>query len=682
MRKCNFILFSFLSRRLVTPQACKGGSNILLAFLCVGGFLFSSGNCQTFLEISEQGWGSGMMNSKPVFSDIDNDGYLDLFVGEKAGNINHFEQDTLGTYSFNLVKPDFNNINPGPYSAPFFYDIDNDGLIDLFVGEINGNINHFEQTTLFSDEFSLITENFNNIDVGMNSVPFFIDIDDDNLLDLIIGKGAFDHHGRYNLSHYEQVEQGSYIFEFITEDFLPYMQYGNTYPTFTNIDNDRLLDLIVGRYNGDLRSYEQVSQGSYDFIFTDIDFYGVGYQAAPVFQDIDDDGLLDLLIGEEYGNLTLYEYDEDNNYLFPRVTQFFGWIDIGLASKPAICDLDNDGLLDLLVGRRMGSIIHYEQNSVNSLRFNYIDYLSISGTLGDYSAPTILDFDNDGLLDLFVGYEDGNINHFEQEDLLSEDFELVAENFADIDVGLFAVPIFEDIDNDGYLDLLIGESLGKIFHYEQDQTNELILISDNFCNIDVGFRSAPAFTDLDDNDKLDLLIGETNGSLHHYEQSEINSYNFELISNNFKEIEVIEASKPSFADINNDGLDDLLVGAFDGGIYLYLRTFGIINNDNYLVSNPEILCHNFPNPFNPSGAGRSPSTTISFSLNTENTEETELIIYNIKGQKIRQYSIQQLPDSIMWDGKDEGGNFVSSGIYLYKIKSGKYSSSGKMILLK
>ncbi|MCK4655257.1 MAG: VCBS repeat-containing protein [Candidatus Cloacimonetes bacterium] len=661
MRKYDFIPFSFLSRR----------SNIILAFLCVGGFLFSSGNCQTFLEIYEQGWGSGMMNSKPVFYDIDNDGYLDLFVGEKAGNINHFEQDTLGTYSFNLVTPNFNNINPGPYSAPFFCDIDNDGLIDLFVGEINGNINHFEQTALFSYEFSLITENFNNIDVGMNSVPFFIDIDDDNLLDLIIGKGPF-----ANLTHYEQTEEGSYDFEFITNNFLPNMNYGNTYPTFTDIDNDGLFDLIIGTSGGDLRSYEQVSQGSYEFEWSDIDFYGVGYQAAPVFHDIDDDGLLDLLIGEEYGNLTLYEYDEYNYYLFPRVTQFFGWIDIGLASKPDICDLDNNGLLDLLVGSYYGLVIHYEQNSENSLKFNYIDYLLICGTLGDYSSPTILDFDNDGLLDLFVGYEDGNISHFEQENLLSEDFELVAENFADIDVGLFAVPIFEDIDNDGFLDLLIGESLGKIFHYEQDLTNEFILISDNFCNIDAGFRSAPAFTDLDDNDKLDLLIGETNGSLHHYEQSEINSYNFELISNNFNEIDVIEASKPSFADINNDGLDDLLVGAFDGGVYLYLHTFGITNNNNYLVSNPEILCQNYPNPFNP-------TTTISFSIPEE--RKVELAVYNIKGQKVKTLVNEALPageHSVIWDGKDSNENRVCSGIYFYRFTAGNYHTTKKCAILK
>ena len=649
---------------------------IIITFII---FQFALIYSQIFIEISGQGWGSGMMNSKPVFCDIDNNGYIDLFVGEKAGNINHFEQDTLGTYSFDLITTNFNNINPGPYSAPFFCDIDEDGLIDLLVGEINGNLNHYEQTEINSAEFDLITENFNNIDVGINSVPHLLDIDNDNLWDLIIGKGPYD-----NLTHYEQVEDGSYDFEFITDNFLPNMHYENTYPTFTDIDNDGLFDLIIGTSGGDLRSYEQISQGSYEFEWSDLNFYGVGYQAAPVFYDIDDDGLLDLLVGEEYGNLTLYEYDEDNYHLFPRVTQFFGWIDIGLASKPAICDLDNDGLLDLLVGRRMGSIIHYEQVSENSLKFNYQNYLYSCSSIGDYSAPTIFDFDHDGLLDLFVGYEDGNIGHFEQENLNSEDFELINENFANIDVGLFAVPIFADIDNDGFLDLLIGESLGKIFHYELDLSNEFILISYNFSNIDIGFRSAPVITDLDDNNRFDLLVGNTNGVIYHYEQVEENNYRFELISNNFNEIDVSEAAKPIFADLNNDGFEELLIGTFDGGVHLYQQTLNITETDNDQLLSSNIICSNYPNPFNS-------SATISFSCHRD-AENTEINIYNIKGQKVKTLDcIRQLPDakatrslySKTWNGKDDNNKPVSSGIYFYKLKSGQKSSTlKKMILLR
>jgi len=87
-----------------------------------------------------------------------------------------------------------------------------------------------------------------------------------------------------------------------------------------------------------------------------------------------------------------------------------------------------------------------------------------------------------------------------------------------------------------------------------------------------------------------------------------------------------------------------------------------------------VLSQNHPNPFNP-------ETTISFSLNTENTEDTELIIYNIKGQKIRQYSIFNNQSSIIWDGTDENNQPVSSGIYFYKLEVDNQEIATKKCLL-
>jgi len=91
------------------------------------------------------------------------------------------------------------------------------------------------------------------------------------------------------------------------------------------------------------------------------------------------------------------------------------------------------------------------------------------------------------------------------------------------------------------------------------------------------------------------------------------------------------------------------------------------------ISPQNDLC-NYPNPFNP-------ATTISFSLTTKITENTELLIYNLKGQKINQYSIFNNQSSIIWDGTDQSGNSVSSGIYYYKLNIPQ-SPVKKMVLLK
>ncbi len=88
---------------------------------------------------------------------------------------------------------------------------------------------------------------------------------------------------------------------------------------------------------------------------------------------------------------------------------------------------------------------------------------------------------------------------------------------------------------------------------------------------------------------------------------------------------------------------------------------------------------NYPNPFNP-------TTTISFELTTEHTENTELSIYNIKGQKVR--TLHPFPNrglgtrSVIWDGNDSNNKSVASGIYFYKISTGKSSAMKKMLLLK
>ena len=96
-------------------------------------------------------------------------------------------------------------------------------------------------------------------------------------------------------------------------------------------------------------------------------------------------------------------------------------------------------------------------------------------------------------------------------------------------------------------------------------------------------------------------------------------------------------------------------------------------------SNIIILNQNYPNPFNP-------STTISFNLTTEFTESTELIIYNLKGQKIKTFSIPQSefsnPNSVVWDGTDTNNQTVGSGIYFYKLKTDNFEKTRKMILLK
>jgi len=98
-------------------------------------------------------------------------------------------------------------------------------------------------------------------------------------------------------------------------------------------------------------------------------------------------------------------------------------------------------------------------------------------------------------------------------------------------------------------------------------------------------------------------------------------------------------------------------------------------------SNPNtqpLLLQNYPNPFNP-------TTIIKFST-TVSTENVELVIYNLKGQKVQTLVNETIPageHSVFWNGKDEYGNSVSSGLYFYKlIINNKTEAVKKCLLLK
>lgn len=92
---------------------------------------------------------------------------------------------------------------------------------------------------------------------------------------------------------------------------------------------------------------------------------------------------------------------------------------------------------------------------------------------------------------------------------------------------------------------------------------------------------------------------------------------------------------------------------------------------------------NHPNPFNPSGAGRSPNTTISYNLKSDT--KVELEIYNVKGQKIKTLVNEKQErgeHSQTWDGRDNSGEEVSSGVYLYKLKTDYDETVSRMMLIK
>jgi len=92
------------------------------------------------------------------------------------------------------------------------------------------------------------------------------------------------------------------------------------------------------------------------------------------------------------------------------------------------------------------------------------------------------------------------------------------------------------------------------------------------------------------------------------------------------------------------------------------------------------LEQNYPNPFNP-------STTIQYSIPRTETASVRVVIdlYNTSGQKIRSLvDVEQQPGrySVVWDGRDDWGQVVGSGVYFYRIRAGEFMRTRKLTFLK
>jgi len=96
--------------------------------------------------------------------------------------------------------------------------------------------------------------------------------------------------------------------------------------------------------------------------------------------------------------------------------------------------------------------------------------------------------------------------------------------------------------------------------------------------------------------------------------------------------------------------------------------------ENEIIELNSISLSNYPNPFNP--------TTMIYFETTNLHENSRIEIFNIKGQKVKQFSDIRGQHSVVWNGKDDKGKSVSSGIYFYRLESGDFSEIKKMILLR
>ena len=150
--------------------------------------------------------------------------------------------------------------------------------------------------------------------------------------------------------------------------------------------------------------------------------------------------------------------------------------------SPALADLDNDGDLDMMVGKYDGNFKYFKNigtASAPSFAAGQTNPFNLTD-IGSVSYPAFADLDNDGELDMIAGEHDGDFKYFENTGTASvPSFAAVQNNpFNLTDISLYnSVPAFADLDNDGDLDVVAGEFYGDFKYFERDLNTQLAAAS-------------------------------------------------------------------------------------------------------------------------------------------------------------------------------------------------------------
>lgn len=398
--------------------------------------------------------------------DYDDSGVYDLVLGDvNSGNLALLLNggETPNSNSA-IVSMDLNfpsNTTPANVSifpASFYLDVDFDNVKDLLVCPNAKNISQNEKSVYFYKNlgtnslpiFSFRSKNFlqgDMLDAGLGSFPIFVDQNGDGLEDLVIG----------NFYRYKEVldkESVLYLFRNTGTNQTPFLDF---------VESD----------------------------FLDLGLQSLGLRTVPTFGDVDSDGDNDMFLGLENGLLVFYENvaGANNPLAFSSPVNFYGDINGNPISAqafafPQLFDLNADGLLDLVLGKKTGEVLYYENHgTANAPEFELVNDtlggIDLASTTPDgYTAPHF--FRNNDTTYLILGAFDGKLHFYKGIDgnlVEGTNFELISDAYLNIDMERYSAFWVNDLDNDGNLDLFVGGDLGGIYHLEHS-TNGTLGISD------------------------------------------------------------------------------------------------------------------------------------------------------------------------------------------------------------
>jgi len=484
-------------------------------------------------------------NAAPTSMDMDNDGDLDMVVGD-GGQLVYLKNTGTNANPVytqqNGVDNPFDGVNVGGSSTSM--DMDNDGDLDMVVGGGDGNLVYLKNTGTNTNpvytQQNGADNPFDGVKIGNNPAPTSMDMDNDGVLDMVVGTSSgklvyLKNTGTKTNPVFTQQNGADNPFDGVNVG-------GYASPTSMDMDNDGVLDMVVGidgklvylKNTGAKTNPVYTQQNGVDNPF---DGVNVGSFAVPTSMDMDNDGDLDMVVGIKDDGKLVYLKNTGTN-TNPVYTQQngaenpFDGVNVGRNAAPTSMDMDNDGDLDMVVGTEDGKLVYlkntgtktnpvYTQQNGADNPLNGVDV----GGMGGYAAPTSMDMNNDGVLDMVVGTEDGKLVYLKNTGTKTNPV-YTQQNGADnpfngVDVGDYAKPTSMDMDNDGDLDMVVGNNKEshKLVYLKNTGTNANPVytqqngVDNPFDTLDVGTRGAPTSMDTFNDGVLDMVVGNIDGKL-------------------------------------------------------------------------------------------------------------------------------------------------------------------------
>jgi hypothetical protein len=403
-------------------------------------------------------------------------------------------------------------------------DMDNSSVLDLIIGDVtfpnmnllmNGGTSPNTNSLMISVD-PTFPSNSQPVNMDMFPAAFWVDVDFDGKKDLIIGANAKNvSENVHSVWEYKNLGTNAIpTFVYQTNAFLQnqMIEHGTgSVPVFADINNDGLEDMFVANFfrykpsldkESSIAFYQNVgTTSSPSFLLIDDDFLnlstsGLGLRMIPSFGDLDYDGDLDFYLGLENGKLAYFQNISSLPIIsfappvFNLEDNTGSVINVGQYAHPQLFDLNKDGLLDLIIGKKTGEISYYENTGTISnpsfeLMNDTLGNIDLATTSPDgYPSPHFFEWNDTTYL--FVGCVDGQLHFYKNIDgnlSSGQDFTLTSSNYLNIDAGSYSSFFVNDIDNDGFLDLFVGQDLGGLSHLEvdpnsQSSLNELIHLID------------------------------------------------------------------------------------------------------------------------------------------------------------------------------------------------------------